>query len=153
MSNDDSVPAFLAGCVSMLSAGWTLIFVSHWYATFLVFTVFLVCEFICSAGWVVVREALFWKPDDGTTLRLHRMAILCLVLSSSIGIAALVWVPNWQDFTYNGHKSLVAVAGSVILGIVAFSWGFSLAGWASMGIGSRMVGMRHPFRGATQFLG
>jgi hypothetical protein len=54
--------------------------------------------------------------------RLHRvLAAVTLLLGAPIGTAGFCLVPNWNDFEVNGHPSLVAVAGSVIIGVVSFA--------------------------------
>ena len=54
----------------------------------------------------------------------HRLrAGIILVLAVPIGCIALCLIPNWKNFEFNGHPSLVAVAGSVLLGIVSFIYG------------------------------
>ncbi len=68
--------------------------------------------------WYQVRELL------SCTERLHRIQSgLILAIAIPIGLIALIIIPNWKDFEYNGHPSLLAVAGSILMGLVAFVYG------------------------------
>ena len=48
------------------------------------------------------------------------MSGITLVVAVPAGYIAFYLVPNWSDFEYNGHPSLVAFAGSVLLGVLSF---------------------------------
>ena len=46
---------------------------------------------------------------------------MTLILAVPAGVVAFCLVPNWNDFRFNGHPSLVAVAGSLLLGVLSFA--------------------------------
>jgi hypothetical protein len=116
-------------------AAWAILFllIPHWYFALPVALLgFWLTTATCGASWAVVRGALFWNPEPGDDRRhlwLHRMAAIILLPATIVGLAGLFYIPNWQDFEYNGHPSLVAVAGSVGLGLLAFILGFGLTAW------------------------
>ena len=68
-----------------------------------------------SSCWYTLREAL------NCTYPLHSIfATITLIIAVPIGLIAFYIIPNWRDFDFNGHPSLVAVAGSVLMGILSF---------------------------------
>ena len=72
------------------------------------------------------------------------MAAIILLLATIVGIAGLRYIPNWQDFEYNGHPSLVAVAGSMALGFLAFVMGFGLTASTLFRVAAMLLGLgRH----------
>ena len=105
---------------------------------------FWLSQALNATSWAVIRGALFWSPqpgDDKRHARLHKLAIFVVLVSSAIGIAAFRFVPNWTDFDFNGHPSLVAVAGSLVIGLVALFWAFGLTAWVLFSISVRLVGL------------
>jgi hypothetical protein len=69
------------------------------------------------------------------------MAVIILLPATIVGLAGLLYIPNWQDFEYNGHPSLVAIAGSVGLGLLVFVLGFGLAAWALFRVATTLLGL------------
>jgi hypothetical protein len=97
------------------------------------------------ASWAIIRGAFFWKREEGDDWRhlwLHRISLLVLLPAMSVGLAGLLYIPNWQDFQFNGHPSLVAVAGSVVIGGIAFAFGFGLTAWTLHSIATLLLGLR-----------
>jgi hypothetical protein len=90
--------------------------IPHWYIGLPIALLgFWITEGLCGLLWLEVREVL--SCDD----RIHRvLSAVRLAVEISVGAVAFYLVPNWSDFEFNGHRSLVAVAGSVLLGIVSF---------------------------------
>jgi hypothetical protein len=73
---------------------------------------------LCGFLWYELREVLNCAD------RIHRvLAALTLILALPTGCVAFYLIPNWSDFQFNGHPSLVAVAGSLLLGILSFVLG------------------------------
>jgi hypothetical protein len=68
------------------------------------------------------------------------MAVIILFLATIVGVAGLLYIPNWQDFEYNGHPSLVTVAGTIGLGLLAFVLGFGLTAWTLFRIAAIRTG-------------
>jgi hypothetical protein len=106
----------ISWCIGIFAALVLLALVPHWYITLPV-ALFgcWVTTSLCGFLWHQVREGL------NCTDQLHRiLAAVTLTLAVPVGLGALYLVPNWGDFDFNGHPSLVAVAGSVCLGILSF---------------------------------
>lgn len=137
--------ARLSWLVALASAALVFALISHWYIGLPVaLLAFWISQALSGNAWAVVRGALFWRPepgDDYRHARLHRLAISILLLASTIGIAAFRYIPNWTDFEFNGHPSLVAVAGSIAIGLVAMFWAFGITAWALFTISVRLVGL------------
>jgi len=93
--------------------------IPHWYVALpIALFGFGVATGLCGTLWFELGEVL------NCTDRLHRtLAGLRLIFAIPIGLIALFLVPNWSDFEFNGHPSLVAMAGSVLLGILSFILG------------------------------
>ena len=91
--------------------------VPHWYLALPVALLgFWLTSGLCGLLWYELREATTCVD------RLHRtVAALTLILAVPAGVVAFCLVPNWSDFEFNGHPSLVAVAGSLLLGMLSFA--------------------------------
>jgi hypothetical protein len=90
--------------------------ISHWYIGLpIALTGFWITEGLCGILWIEVREILSCDDTHHRALSAIRLAV-----EIPIGAIAFYFVPNWRDFEFNGHPSLVAVAGSLLLGIVSF---------------------------------
>ena len=91
--------------------------VPHWYFGLpLALLGFWLTNSLCGMLWYEVREALACED------RLHRsLAGFILIIAFLIGTAAFCLIPNWSDFDFNGHPSLVALAGSLVMGVLAFT--------------------------------
>ena len=106
----------ISWCVGIFASLFLFALVPHWYIALPV-ALFgcWVTTSLCGLLWYELREAL------NCTDRLHRiMAAVTLIIAAPVGLVAFCLVPNWSDFDFNGHPSLVAVAGSMLLGILSF---------------------------------
>ena len=108
--------ARISRCLGILAALILFALIPHWYIGLPIALLgFWITEGLCGLLWFEVREVL--SCDDRT----HRvLSAVRLAVESSVGAVAFYLIPNWSDFEFNGHPSLVAVAGSVLLGIVSF---------------------------------
>jgi hypothetical protein len=100
---------------------------------------------VSGASWAVVRGAFFWSREEGDDRRhlwLHRLSLLTLLPAMFLGTAGFVFVPNWSDFEFNGHPSLLAVGGSVAVGVIAFNLGFGLTAWSLHTVAAWLLGLR-----------
>ena len=87
---------------------------------------------LCGSLWFELGEVF------NCTDRLHPiLAAFVLILAAPAGFVAFRLIPNWSDFEFNGHPSLVAVAGSVLLGILSFVLGAGIVAF----IGSKNLGL------------
>ncbi len=141
--------ARLSWWIGLATAVILFLLIPHWYFGLPVALFgFWLTTAACGASWAVIRGALFWKPEPGDDYRhlwLHRLSALILVPASLVGVAGLVYIPNWQDFEYNGHPSLVAVAGSVGVGVVGFVLGFALTASSLHLVAIRFLGLYRPW--------
>lgn len=137
--------ALLSWLEAIVSAGIVFALIRRWYFALPAAALsFWISQSLNGKSWAVVRGALFWRPeigDDYRHARLHRLAIFTLLIASAVGLAAFKYIPNWNDFEFNGHPSLVAVAGSVAIGLVALTSAFGLTAWALFSISVRTVGL------------
>jgi len=124
--------------------------IPHWYfALPIALLGFWLTTALCGASWAVVRGALFWKPEPGDNWRhlwLHRVSAIILLPATLVGSLGLLYIPNWQDFEWNGHPSLVAVAGSIGLGLLTFILGFGLTAWTLFRLAVTLLGLRRQFK-------
>jgi hypothetical protein len=138
--------ARLTWCAAFVTSLVLFILIPHWYFALPVALFgFWLTTALGGAAWAVIRGALFWKPepgDDRRHLLLHRLAVIILLPATLVGVAGLLYIPNWQDLQVNGHPSLVAVAGSVGLGLSAFVLGFGATAWALFGLAAALLGLR-----------
>jgi hypothetical protein len=130
--------------IGLTTAAIIFFLVPHWYISLPVAAVsFGLTTAMCGVAWATITNALSWKAqpdDDYRHLWFHRSAMAALVPASIVGIAGFVYIPNWTDFQFNGHRSVVAVTGSLVLGLVALTWGFGITAWiitrmAALGLG------------------
>lgn len=137
--------ALLSWLGALASGGIVFALIQRWYVALPAAALtFWISQALNGRSWAVVRGALFWKPeigDDYRHARLHRLAVFALLIASAAGLAAFKYIPNWNDFEFNDHPSLVAVAGSVAIGLVALSWAFGLTAWVLFSISVRAVGL------------
>jgi hypothetical protein len=107
----------LSWCLGAVAALFLLALVPHWYFALPAALVGLrLTTSLCGALWYELRE-LVNCPD-----RLHRiLAALTLTVATPVGLAGFCLIPNWSDFECNGHPSLVALVGSILLGMVSFA--------------------------------
>jgi len=106
----------ISWCVGIFAALVLFALISHWYIALPValFGCWITTS-LCGLLWYELREAL------SCTDRLHRiLSGITLILAVPAGCIAFYLVPNWSDFEYNGHPSLVALAGSVLFGMLSF---------------------------------
>jgi len=134
--------------MALASAAIIFSLIPHWYVGLPAAILgFWISQALSGSAWAVIRGALFWSPQPGDDYRhawLHRLAIFILLIASAIGIAAFRYVPNWRDSHLNGRPSLLAVAGSVVIGLVALSWAFGLTAWVFFSISVRLLGLSQP---------
>jgi hypothetical protein len=137
--------SMLSWIVALASAGIAFALIPRWYVRVPTAALtFWISQALNGSTWAVIRGALFWtlEPgDDYRHARLHRLAIFILLIASAVGLAAFKYVPNWNDFYFNGHPSLVAVAGSLVMGLVALFWAFGIVAWILFSISVRLVGL------------
>ena len=109
----------LAWCAGFYAAFIAFSLLSPWYVGL---TVAIIAIWVTTALsgliWFNVREILacdepFHRTKSG----------VILAVAIPVGLLALVVIPNWHDFDIDGHPSLVAVAGSVLIGFVSFIYG------------------------------
>jgi hypothetical protein len=138
--------ARLSWLSGLVAAGILFVVIPHWYLALPVALIgFWLTTGLGGASWAVIRGAFFWKRkpgDDRRHLWLHRLSLVILLPATVVGVAGLLYLPNWKDFEFNGHPSLLAVAGSVGIGILAFVLGFGLTAWVSFRLAVRLLGLR-----------
>jgi hypothetical protein len=112
----------ISWCAGIFAAFTFFSLIPHWYFGLPVALIGVwVTTALSGLIWYQFRELL------SCTEPFHRVqAGIILVLAFPIGCIALYLIPNWKDFEFNGHPSLVAVAGSVLLGIVSFIYAAGL---------------------------
>lgn len=108
--------ARISRCLGILAALILFALIPHWYIGLpIALFGFWITEGLCGLLWFEVREVLSCE-DRG-----HRvLSAVRLTVEISVGGVAFYFVPNWSNFEFNGHPSLVAMAGSVLLGIASF---------------------------------
>jgi len=105
-----------SNCVGMFAALFLFLLIPRWYVAIpaAIFGFWLI-TCLCGLLWYHLREALSCNN------RIHKvLSALTLATAIPVGIIGFFLVPNWSNFDFNGHPSLVAVAGSVVLGILSF---------------------------------
>jgi|SRR5882672_28575 len=142
--------ARLSWCIGLVTALVLFVLIPHWYLAIPIALLgFWLSTAASGASWATIRRAFFWKHQEGDDWRhlwLHRLSLLIVLPAILVGLAGLLYVPNWQDFQYNGHPSLVAVAGSVAIGASAFALGFGLTAWILLSIAALSLGLRAKVR-------
>jgi tellurite resistance protein TehA-like permease len=106
----------ISWCIGIFAALVLFALVPHWYIALPVglFGCWVTTS-LCGLLWYELREAF------NCTDQLHRiLAAVTLILALLVGLVALYLIPNWSDFDFKGHPSLVAVAGSALLGVLSF---------------------------------
>ncbi|MFZ0034411.1 MAG: hypothetical protein WAK60_05430 [Sedimentisphaerales bacterium] len=133
-------------CVGISAALILFAMIPHWYVALPV-ALFgcWVTTSLCGLLWYELREVL------NCTDRLHRiLSALTLILAIPIGFIAFYLIPNWGDFEFNGHPSLLSVAGSALLGILSFVLGAGIVAFLGVmlsGIVLRFLGRgTHAYR-------
>ena len=105
-----------SNCVGMFAALFLFLLIPRWYVAIPAAILgFWLITCLCGLLWYHLQEAL--SCND----RIHKvLSALTLAAAIPVGIIGFCLVPNWSDFEFNGHPSLVAVAGSIALGTVSF---------------------------------
>jgi len=106
----------ISWCIGIFTALILFTLIPRWYIALPV-ALFgcWVTTSLCGLLWYHLREVLICGD------RLHKtLSALILAVAISVGVIGFCLVPNWSDFEFNDHPSLVAVAGSVALGTVSF---------------------------------
>jgi len=102
--------------ISLAAALVLFALVPHWYYGLpSALLGFWLTNGLCGLLWYEVRELL--TCDD---LWHRRLAGMVLIIVSVVGTTAFCLIPNWTNFDFNGHPSLVALVGSLALGAIAF---------------------------------
>jgi len=106
----------VSNCAGIFAALFLFMLIPRWYVAIpiAIFGFWLITS-LCGLLWYHLREVLNCRD------RLHKtLSALTLAVAIPVGVIGFCLVPNWSDFEFNGHHSLVAVAGSVAVGIVSF---------------------------------
>jgi hypothetical protein len=130
--------------MGLLAALFLFALIPHWYKALPVAIVgWWVTVVLCCCFCYELQEVLICSDW------IHRaIAALILIFAVPVGLIGFCLIPNWRDFEFIGHPSLIAVAGSVVMGMVSFALGSGIV--AFLGIILSDLVLRFLRRGTHQ---
>jgi len=114
-----AVANIISLCAGLFGAFVAFSLVQPWYVGLPVAIITIwITTGLSGLVWYQLREFLNCSEKS------HRIQSgMILSASLPIGLIALLTIPNWNDFEYNGHNSLLALAGSIMMGLLSFIYG------------------------------
>ncbi len=115
----------VGGCAGTFAAFFLFALIPHWY---------IALPAALFGWWATVTLCVLLSYQLRETLTcpnlFHRiLSGIILIIAIPVGLIAFYLIPNWEDFDFNGHSSLLAVFGSVAMGVVSFTLASGMVGF------------------------